>query len=274
MSIQALHTQNRTLALEAFSMNDVTGALSRIFPGMASALNSFIGLFSSDQPALALNADQRSFVQLVNKATYLDMVDLEVMIPEGMKSSYLQYVTSLLAVTTHAEVVMKEVLSPISTYLAMLISNKDRKFDTNVQVVRALKQREKERTDAMVKLTAHFAAGSVENKGTYGKAIGRNSEWEQVFRLINDASKRLNGVNRKELNAKIAEVSELVSVVLGQIERGDFVDASPQTVQTLGETVYQVARELEFFSATYFRVTAVNTALESVINETTKFLKK
>lgn len=266
---KTLDTQRQVLAMEAFTLTDLQASLKRIFPSMIEGLKSFIGMFNSEQPALEVKKDQRAFLSKIGNSSYMDLMPIPCYVPEGLSENLVKYSAELLNHVKHSEEIMNKVLAPISTYTALLIGSKDRKFDT-VGIVREMKKRETERNALLKSITDMYTAGSTNTAAKYSDLVGRNSDWDQVFRNLNEATKRINSVNRKEVNAKIAECVELFEVVQNKVAREELEGVSPEVTESLGEAVFQAAKELEYYSVTYYRVLALATAIEDSIEAVTK----
>lgn len=267
-----LRLQRDTLALEAFSFSDLQAAVRRVFPSMVKTLKGTFGLLPNSAPAIKFTSDQRGFIKTLEGTNYLDLVDMPWTAPEGLKVDYLTYQDALDAAVNHSVEVIDKVLTPFATYLGKLISASDRKFDT-VGIFQDMAKREEQRQAVVAAIEKCF--DNTEKEITaYGKIVKRNADWDQIFKNLNYESTTMNRLDRRVINNKIAELVELCETVIKKVERGELEGVSPETVKSLGDGVYQAAKELEFFAATHYRVINLVTTTDYSMSDVTKMLKK
>lgn len=258
--LNQLRIKRDRLALEAFSGADVKQILTNTFPEMVRDLMGFVNRFAPDTPAIVLNSKYSEFVREINKHAYLDLAPLAAFVPEGLNVTYDNYLDELEKAVKHASGVLDDVMSPYSVFLSQLISNTDQKFNTasfNSTYNRLATARDNLNTG----LGNCFTNGSTRVERTIGDVIARNTDWTMVLHRNEQLSKTVNKIDRKVLNKKIAECNQLLEAIIAKINRNDFDGASPQVVTNLADGAYQVASELEFYSAIYYKVMALTEAI-------------
>lgn len=262
--LNSLRLTRDAVALEAGFVQNVQELIRNVFPSMRADIASFFGQFSNEAPAIQLTSAQNEFIKEISKHSFSDLTALGAYVPEGLDVPYADYLKVLEAAGDHAFETMPKVLADYSLYLSMLINNNDQKRDTK-SFVQALREFEKKRTEHNIALGRCFKKGSTRTDVTIGHVVNRNSDWTNVFGFANKLMKDANSVDRRALNKKIAEISQLLDVIQKKVEREDFVGASPETVENLAEYTYSVASELEFFAATYYKALAITTAINRTV---------
>lgn len=267
--LEELNGQREQLALESSDLaNNLIASVKRIFPSIMKSFASVGAAFSPSEPGVPLTSNQEDFLDLISHYTYLDLAQTRTFVPEGMHSTYLDYGHTLLDASEQAVKVV-DTLNTYSTYLAMIITNKNSELSTknNNKFYEGMESR---RNTLHHGLGAHFATGKHETNTTYGKVVARNSDWKEVFALSDKISTTLNTVDRKALIQKTKETNEYMQEIIRMIDDGQLENMSPAVANEFAEGAYQIASELEFFSLTYYRGMAFTTA----VNDTVKRIRE
>lgn len=272
-SLATLRHHRDVVALETFSapMLDVNAMLRNVFPDIKKHFLEFTSRFSSNDTPIPLSRDQRSFVQLLGKHSYVDIAPLSVFVPEGLNVDYLSFAQALKRGAEHA-VRISNLLNTYTTYLAMLITNETQRFSTENSAA-VYKGLQEDREEILRQIGGCFLAGSHTSTVKYGDAVARNADWPLVFGEVDTLSKLTNGVNRNLLNQKVREASQLMEKVIAMLKDGKMAGSAPEVAQELSDGAYQIASELEFFSVIYYRVLAFVTAVNSSVEKVESILK-
>lgn len=272
MPTNSLRNTKNMIALEAFSTSDLSGLLKRAFPQMVDDLKSFIGIANPLAAAIQLTPEARAFIgNVVNKHSYMDTAPMAAWVPEGMTATYSDYLPVLQASVDHAAGVVDETLIPYCTLLSKLISNKDDQLSTQAYDYSGL---EKVRDGLQAANDKCFKRGSSTAQASLGDVVKRNSEWEHILSTSNKLLDKMNKVDRKALNKKVDESAHLLDTIIKKLKNEEFTTISPQVVENLANGAYQVGKELEFFSITYYRVLSFVEAVNKTIANTTQVLAK
>ena len=271
--LNLLRIQRDTVALEAFLISDIQGLLKNVFPTIQGEFNSFVNNFAPDAPGIALTSKQNEFVREISKHSYLDIAPLSAFVPEGLCITYAEYMPHIDAATDHCASIMNKVLSPYSIYLSQLVSNSEQKLATssNDSFYREL---EKSRGAINAKLGSCFKHGSTKTDLTIGDVVSRNSEWPYIFKMSNDITGEMNSVNRKDLNKKIIECSHLLDIVKNKIARNELEGMSPQAIKNIADGAFQVASELEMYSAVFYKTASLVESINRTVSHFETVFKK
>jgi hypothetical protein len=248
------------VALEAYSVSDLGGLVRKVFPSIKTGLHNLVGMFGQGHDKVGLTSNQHDFMKVLNHKQYVDLMPLTAYVPEGLAVSYLEYDRELRPMVERACLVMS-VLNPYSTWLALMAHSNEALLDTKSHA-REYEKLAQERDALTRRVAACFKAGSTRTEAKLSDVIHRNSDWPAVFKATDAMSVEINKIDRKALDKKLNECVELIDAIGRKIERGDFEDVTPEAVMGLSDGAYHVAQELEFFSATYYRVLAFTTAVD------------
>jgi hypothetical protein len=258
--------QRNLVAMEAFISTDLAGLVRRVFPSIERDMGSFKGMFRTG-PAVGLNGAQRDFLKSVEKKTFPSLMPLTAYVPEGLKSSYLEYSQVLFPTVLHA-VQVDKLINDYTTFLSVMISNRTATFETlSHKKFYADLSAGRERLNKDI--LSCFNPQSTRTDVKVENVVGRNADWEAVLKTSEEMANLINKVDRTKLNTKVAECVELLERLGKQINDGHFDKVSPEVVLDLSDGAYQVASELEFYAATYYRVIslceAINRTMQHVI---------
>jgi hypothetical protein len=251
----------RLVALEAFSGANISETLQNAFPVLVDTLTSVFNKFVPGSTAISLTSKQSDFLRNVNSHSYLDISPLTAYVPEGLSVQYLDYCKVMMPAVEHASEILNGVLSQYSVFLSQMIGNPDHRGSMN-SFDHVYNDLNKERAKLNENLGDCFKVGSTKSEVNIGAVVSRNSDWHSVIESVEKMSKLVNSVDRKALNKKIAECTDLLKVIMRQIDDGSFEGASPETATNLSNGAYSVASELEFFSVMYYKTATFTEAVD------------
>lgn len=254
MSLKQLEIHRDIVALEAFSVNNVTGLLKDIFPATKDAFVDFIGSFRRDVAVIALAPSHKKFEQEMSKHTYMDIKELLAFTPEGLNTDFREYADYLLAAAKHSSKVL-ELVSEFNVYLAKLISNNDIRLSTDDKAAR-LQGVEDDRKLLLQDIGGCFDKGSTRTETNIGKVVKRNSDWQDIFNICEDMTKLITSVDRNKLNHAVDDCVEMIESLERKIKNSDMEGVSSNAVNNLSMGTYQVACELEFYATNFYRIEA------------------
>jgi|SRR6185312_4360652 len=251
MDRQLKHARD-LVALEAYVVSDLSGLIQRIFPSVKGGLDGFKGMFSQE-PAVALTGNEKSFLNTVEKRSYPNMMPLTAFVPEGLKVTYLEYSAALYPGVEHARGSVA-VIDEFAVFLAMLVSNRSSILETATrkkQYAELMLQRERVNKD----IQACFN-DTTRTTVKVEDVVKRNADWKPALEAANGLTKSINLIERSHLSKKVNECSELLDRISRLVNENYFDKVSPEVLLDLSDGAYQVAAELEFYSIMYYRVQA------------------
>lgn len=260
---QALKIQRDIVSLEAFTITNPTQLVSNVFPTMAKNFSNFIGKLKPTNPGINLNVDKKDFIKRVEKTNYLDIAGFSIQAPDGFiaGNSFKDYSYDLMVASEKLSKIEDTLLKPFSMYLAKLISTPEHKFDTSNYFI-LLNNYGEERENVFNKITSYFSTGRQASK--LEDIIERNSDWTNVIDQLEVANKNLGSVNRDRLNKKVEEIVSYVNIISDKVKNNELENVSKEVVKSLSEGLYQIANELQYFTAIYYHLLAANTTVENI----------
>lgn len=261
---QILRIQRDVAALEAFAVSDVGGLFKRIVPTIFDDISNFFKTVRPEDQAVELPKDHKKFLELIKHHRYIDLTGVASYVPEGLEVTYDEYLVELDKSVERIEGLVSNVLNPFSAFLAGLVTNKEAQLST-FSFNATNKGVEKEREALLKDLGECFGKGRTQTNVTYGDVVKRNQDWESVLTRTIVLTGRVNHIDRRVIQKKIAECSQLLETIYKKLQRGEFENVTPEVVQNFADGAYQVARELEFYSTTVYRVHAYTHSVKRTI---------
>lgn len=262
--LQDLEVYRRRVALEAtLDVANMGVLFDRVFPSIAKSFTGFMDLFSHNNPTIDLSHKQEKFLREIPKHKYLDIAPLLAYTPEGLKVTYTTYADELQPAVDHASKVLSVSLNVFSAYLSQLLTTNDGVNSSN-SMKRVFSDWEKQRDHLNKGLGKCFDQGS-RTEVSIDRVIDRNGDWSKLLHTLEAMVVTMNTVNHSALKKKIDECVQLIEAVKNKGERGEMKSITPQVMDNLADGAYSVAREVEFYVATYYKVEAFSKAVDATL---------
>lgn len=262
----SLKRARNLVALEAYTVPDLTGLVQRVFPTILDGISSFKGLFTP-APAVSITGDQKRFLKSLEGHSYANLMPIGAFVPEGMKETYLEYIAALHPAVQHVSKSVK-VLDDFAVFLAMIMTNKSSLTETATKKkFYAELQAERER---LIKGIQDCFNNSTKTDVRVENVVKRNGDWDNVLKTTEEMTKEINKIERSHLNKKVDECTEMLNRISQRIHEGHFDKVSPAILIDLSDGAFQVASELEFYSIVYYRVLGLSEAISRTIKHIEK----
>ncbi|MBB5409276.1 hypothetical protein HDG34_003217 [Paraburkholderia sp. HC6.4b] len=255
-----LKNQRKVVALEAFALQDIAGLLRRAFPAIRKGFEDLAGLISPDDRPVVLSADQKTFLGLLAGHNYVTLSPLPARVPQGLKVPYLVYAEALSDAVSHAAQINEE-LSRYTLFLGRLVTSHEFQYSAEYDPA-YYRELQRQREDDNQKLGQCYQTGSTRTERTYADVVSRNADWKTVFEVANRLTADINRVDRSIITKKIAESVHLLDVIEKKIVREELEGVSPGIVTELSEGAFQMASQLEMYSAVWYKVQTFVTAVD------------
>lgn len=263
-SIPSLKNKRDFIALEAMTSVDIQSLLANVFPSILAGFTSFANHFMPAAPGIKLNTKQNDFIRCVETQRYSDLSPLGAFVPEGLQVSYLEYITALKPAVDHAVLYVFKGLNEFSMLLAQIINTEEAKFNS-----RSFKQVYTTGQDNRGKINTElgncFLKGSTRSELTYKDVVKRNTDWIDVLHLSDMLVDEINKVDRTALNKKVKEIVEYLNIIQDKIKREEFKGAFPTLAENVADGTFQIASELEFYAAIYYKVLALQESIQATV---------
>lgn len=249
-----------TFALEGVDTKFFTG----MFKGLIGAVKNVTGYlteFLSFEKKGALTIGAHQFAQAIKPIPYASVSEINAAVPEGLKSTYLE---ALQAISKSVDRVPTGIqhLEQYLSYLSAAVSDHrlTTSFADDKKFIATCAAERKACYDAIGK---HFTAGSYKANQKIKDVLKKNGDWEKVIEITNDLVRRMESVDREQIDRKINQCSVYLSLLAKNFDEDGDRKVSQEAAKRLGDLTENIAREVEFFSLTYYRVLTMRGAIQN-----------
>jgi hypothetical protein len=258
--LRGLKLARDSLALEGFSLSNTLSSLTGFMPNIIRGLAS--NKAALELPPTPLKKDQSKFLKLLEQFSYAELMGLKAFRPEGVKVTYLQYLSVLIPATAYLQGIQKNVTGPYLLFLAQVVSDRKAALSTRTQDTE-YRRLESTRARMIAQFAALYDNNSYEAKTSIGKVVDRNADWKPVLVQCNQALECLKAVNLEEMKNQMTQCTDYLEIIHGLLKSGNLEGTSPEVVKHLANGAYCIALEFEFFAATYYRALALSGSIDN-----------
>jgi hypothetical protein len=268
-------TENFKFAQEslASTMDDLgmlKNKLMQVFPTIISAFKANDDF--QDLPSFkTLTKEQAAFVKHLNSISYSDVRELRAYVPEGLDTTYIEYMTALKPAVIHLRDIVANVLNPYCTYLAELMSNKTSLLSIDPKT--ALHDDLEKKREALFKeINACFSKDNFSNETKISKVAISNNQWHSIFENIKFLTDTLRAVDKSKVKQLTSQCEDYLEIIYANLKNDKEENTTPEVANALAKGAYQIACDLEFFSIVYYKVLVLETAINNTIEKTNETL--
>ena len=246
----------RRMALESEVLANFSNMLAATIPTLASNLStSFNKSFATVSNFVSSFSPDNRLNSKISQIPYSELASLRAYVPEGFSGNAFEYAKVLEESWDHANKIISDVLNPYNAYISGLLSSTDATKSTLGKPQFLLKM-DRDRTALNTEIGRFFTAGT-STSDKLNKFYGRSSELLEVKSKVLFLAEKLAESKVDHVQAQTQNTIDLVNALSNSIANTEeFNQISPQTVKALGESTLTVAREVEFYAITRYRIEA------------------
>ncbi len=263
---------NKRIALEAGFLANLGQSVREILPNLFNSASEHISSIKFVSTSPEKTSERPGFLQLLDKHNYVHISSLNVTVPEGFNGNLAEYSGILEKCSKHASELIAEVLNPYNTFLSKLLSSQNAR-QNNYAELNYLAKRDVLREQLNVEVGKHFRAGSVATTQPMGKVIARMVDWDNVILTMPRITKNISFSEQSAVQKAVDECVALIDSIRGVVSEGELDGISGPMMKQLSEATLSVAREVEFYSITAFRIKMLDVAINDTIDHFKKSLK-
>lgn len=263
---------SKQLSMEGYAQEGLIGDFAK---HVSSIFNAFrhtsdlleVKYFARHPDQIPLSKENKRFINTVNSVAYADLMMLSATVPEGMSCTYLEMLEPLLETSEYLKGIQAHVVQPYSLYLASFLSNENTSLSTETKRFE-YKKLEDDRDQRLSIFSKLYDADSYNTKTTVGKVISRNADWQPALGMMQKVISNLEAVNRRAVKKEIDTCVDYLALISDSLKRNK-TRTSPEAAERLSLGAYQVAKEMEYFSISYYRALGLSAAIEDTMEHIT-----
>lgn len=267
LSIISKQLSMESMAQEGF-IGDFAGFVSNVFNAFRNTGNYLqVRGFAKSAQTTPLTKENKKFLELVGSVPFTEMRQIRAYVPEGMSCTYLEILDQLVESSEYLKGLYAQVVHPYSLYLARFLSDKNTSLSPESKRFEYAKL-EEARDARIAEFTKLYKSDSYKTESTIGLVINRNADWNEVLLKQKTVIANLEAVDRKALKREIDQCTDYLALIADNIKRSG-QNTRPEAAERLSLGAYQVAKEIEYFSNTYYRALSVNAAIDKTVENLT-----
>lgn len=270
----SLESLDERIAMEAGFISGIATTIRDVVPNIIfAARKAFANIKGLDKHDLRfLDVNYRILERVLGNDTFVNISGLPVVIPEGMSSPFNEVCVSVQKLVNYANNTQPR-LTDYAKFISTVISSQDGRKALN-DYSTLMKAVDKERDNTASYYNACFQAGSTKAITDYGKAIENNTLWLSCNQTLLETIEQAKLYKVKDISNLVSEVSILLDNLNERIKAGTVLDMSPETLRSLSAMTVTMAREVELYALTMYRLSEVKKCYELSCKNLIKALNK
>lgn len=206
------------------------------------------------------------FERFVETKPYADTIQFRAEIPEGLKVTYLEYLSVLKPAQERANGIITNVIDPFTKFVGKMISDEVFRNQAGHQI-KEFKSLEPEYVKTIKEFASCFDKNNYAASAAFGEVVKRNGDWKAVFSLTAQLKKDYQAFPHKEITSKLNRLYEMLDELVNQIKLDGYKDVEKEVTQLLSTGLYHIAKEVELAALTTFRTkTFIETINRTISN--------
>jgi len=276
IDFSALSIISRQLSMEGMSQESFVGGFSDFVGNIFNAFRNTSSLLDVKSFAKApeqnpMSKESKEFIKLVGSISFADMMPLEATVPEGLNCTYLEILKPLHLSSEYLMGLQAYVVQPFSLYLARFLSDENTSISTESKRFEYTKL-EQARDARIAEFSKLYTPDSYNTKKTIRDVIDRNADWVTIISLQKKIISNLESIDRKAIKRETDTCVDYLALIADNLKRNG-KQTRPEAAERLSVGAYQVAKELEYFSNTYYRALGLSAAIDSTVAHIQKVYK-
>lgn len=273
-AITSLESLDGRIALEAQFIKDIANTVRDVIPNMIYGTKKIFNHFRKIEKSDLYMLDLKIHVveRLFKETNYANICDSVAISPEGLSSTYDQLALRVLDCVKYSNNVPPRLNDYSALVSGIINSAENRKSLADYSGV--MKQVDVERNNVNDEYGKLFTKGSVKSVRKFSDIIENNTTWLECIPVIEEAMKQATKYKTNDIQKSVDNLSILLDGLNDRVSNGTAVDFTPETLKTLSATTLTVARDVEFYGVTMFRLSETKRCYEETCKNIMKMLGK
>jgi hypothetical protein len=260
IDLSLLDRHGRALSAESFfSSINIPGVFRNLAQQVHETFKS-VGEFVALPDIPTFSSDEKKFLKLLSSVNYHSIMDTQAQTPEGLKSTYVQYLHTLVKAAEHASQVQVNVVEPYVQFLTMFAAG-NQYSTSGVTQTSVFKKQDGIRKVIYTDLGKHFSKEGYGARVLVKDVVKSNNEWHQVFQGLKQCNEYIQVVDREKVISMVNTCSDLIDVIIKQFSAMSDRKVSKEAAEQLHNYAFNVGKELELYAMIHYRTLALQTAV-------------
>lgn len=257
----AVEQQLEHLSLESGFLSNLSQGLRKIIPSLLEALQGSVsllaGVVAEDTPQTTntsqLTARQKETLSKLKALDFLVFAETPVQVPENFKGNLHSYLVTLNGLSPKVYSGVNALLGEYNVILSTFVNNKE--VHTGLKTHQALFRGVQGAREHREKVIQHyFPKTTGVSRLPLKQVLTKAGEFESTFKEVNKLSTDHSRQNLTQLNAMVAQATDMLKIVLKQIEDHPNDKIGPEATMDISKGAYEIAKEIEHLAGFHYQV--------------------
>lgn len=265
----------KNISLEASVVANAAQTLKNFFPSVLARFREVKFIAEQDlslKPVeIKYSKDQKKVIQALYDTPYTDLIRFPIQVPERLNVKIIESIPVYEAMVDHMHTTMTGTIKDFRIYIGSVLTNRDSKI--SLKDNKGLyKKIENDRLHLEARISKMYSDKNDRAIRSFDDMFSRNSEVEAFYKAAELFKKRVDSFDLNSLKDQTSLCVEILEDIIQQVDSGKIDTLSPEACVNLSAGVFEIAKEVEFFSLNYFRLMTFITASDELTNSLTKRL--
>ena len=253
-----------TNSIDLFNLDYVRMKSKAMMAGIASGYHKLLALANTRSYIKVVSYNIKKVDKQLSTYNYLDLSELIIFRPIGLKASYVELINALEAVQSDVLTINERILTPFSKWTGEIIND-----PTKLQRVTVNQHFEFINSDNYNKtLDKLFNANDTRDRVKYGSLFKSNKQVVDSMVMLNDVINRQNELPAKKL-LKMVETAAARTELLTQRCSDNKASGicSEASKKIISDVLYDIAQEITLYSRLSYLIISTRNALDDSIDK-------
>ena len=268
----ALESLDTRIAMESGFINGIANTIRDVVPNLIFGANKiFASIKGLDKYDLRyLDVKMHIMKRILTEDNFVDISGIPVVIPEGMSSSFHMICEAIQKQVTYANNTYPRLVD-YSKFISSLISSSDgrRSLKDYSALMKAV---DAERETVSKEYANCIQSGSTKSIADYGDVTENNGNWLLCNQILLDTIEKAKVHKVKDIESFVNEITLLLDNLNTRIRSGTVLDMTTETLKSLSAMTVTIAREVEMYAITLYRLSEIKKCYEESCKKLIKSL--
>lgn len=266
----------RNISLEASVVANAAQTLKSFFPSVLARFKEVAVIINVSDCGIKpievkYSKDQKKVIQALQDTPYTDLIRFPIQVPERLNVKFVDAIPVYSDMIDHMHETMTKTVKDFRVYIGSVLTNKDSKI--SLKDNKGLyKKIEETRTELEQRIAKMYSDRNDRAIRHFDEMFSRNSEVEKLYAAAEQFKKRVDAFDLNSLKDQTSMCVVILEDIINQIDSGKIETLSPEACVNLSAGVFEIAKEVEFFSLNYFRLLTFITASDELTQTLSKRL--
>lgn len=264
---QALEQLVLQISQEAVSLGDITSLIRTKFTKLVDDVKSLFSTVEIKQEVKRSVAEKNLSSEYqksaLNKSTSLQWGNLDHIVveaPEGFDGEFIKYGLELEQAVDYILRTQKDILEPFYVYISTVVSRAETRAG-HKDLSYEYKKNSRDRELLSKELGKYFSRGANPRMRLI-RVVRKASDLPQIFKSKNEIAQHIDSFDLEAIKSQVGKIAQMLDYITIMASDDKMGEVSVETVNSLAEGTYEIAKQVEFISLIIYSATAYRNCID------------